>query len=229
MTGPMGWTGPIEWLRTNNDEPTEERLAVRRAADALRVAIERVVATTAPPDVVNAAATKIREAIASLNDYEQGHSYVSAETSISGDASGFFDNSPVAGLANPLAPPLRLRVEGETVVADATWGSAYEGPPGCCHGGYVAAAFDDVLGLAQNLAGQSGMTGTLTIRYRSPTPLHQQHRFVARLDRVDGRKIYTSGELFSPEGTLLAEAEGIFITVDFSRLMELADKRGGKR
>ena len=41
-----------------------------------------------------------------------------------------------------------------------------------CHGGYVAAAFDEVLGLAQDLGGQSGMTGTLTIKYRRPTPLH---------------------------------------------------------
>lgn len=219
-------SGPIEWLRANTDQPTEERLAVRRAADALRAAIERVVATSAPPEVVNAAAEQIQLVVDSLDAYARGHSYVSAETSLTGDAAGFFDNSPVAGLGNPLAPPVRMRVEGDTVVADVMWGSAYEGPPGCCHGGYVAAAFDDVLGLAQNLAGQAGMTGTLTIRYRSPTPLHQQHRFVARLDRVEGRKIFTSGELRDPRGTLLAEAEGIFISVDFARLVEMAEKRG---
>lgn len=218
-------SGPIEWLRQNTDEPSEERLAVRRAADALREAIEQVVATTAPPEVLDEAAKNIALVIDSLGQYEHGHSYVSAETSLTGDASGFFDNSPVAGLGNPLAPPVRMRVEDDKVVADVTWGSAYEGPPGCCHGGYVAAAFDDVLGLAQNLSGQSGMTGTLTVRYRSPTPLHQQHRFVAWIDRVEGRKIFTNGELRDPNGVLLAEAEGIFISVDYARLVAMAERR----
>lgn len=219
-------TGPVEWLRANQDEPNEARLASRRAADSLRAAIERVVATSAPPEVLDRISAQINEVAAQLDSYERGHSYVSAETSLTGASEGFFDNSPVAGLGNPLAPPVRMRVENETIVADVQWGSAYEGPPGCCHGGYVAAAFDDVLGLAQNLSGQSGMTGTLTIRYRRPTPLHREHRFVARLDRVEGRKIFTSGELYDADGNVLAEGEGLFISVDFSKLAALAEQRG---
>jgi acyl-coenzyme A thioesterase PaaI-like protein len=218
-------SGPVEWLRANQDEPNDERLAVRRAADALRAVIERVVATSAPPEILDEVADQIAEVATRLDSFKRGHSYISAETSLTGAAEGFFDNSPVAGLGNPLAPPVRMRVEGETIVADVVWGSAYEGPPGCCHGGYVAAAFDDVLGLAQNLAGQSGMTGTLTIRYRRPTPLHQQHRFVARLERVEGRKIFTTGELYNANGDVLAEAEGVFITVDFAKLVALAEQR----
>ena len=38
-----------------------------------------------------------------------------------------------------------------------TFGSAYEGPPGCVHGGFVAAAFDEVLGFVQSLGGQPGL------------------------------------------------------------------------
>ena len=45
----------------------------------------------------------------------------------------------------------------------------------------VAAAFDEVLGFVQSLSGRPGMTGTLTVRYRKPTPLHTELRFDAQL------------------------------------------------
>lgn len=219
-------TSPIERLRTlQAGGPSEDRAPVRKAADALRKAIEGVVATTAPAEVLEKAAAEIQAVADALAEYPHGHNYVNAEASLTGDVGDFFDNSPIAGLGNPLAAPVHMRVEGDEVIGEVIWGSAYEGPPGCCHGGHVAAAFDDVLGLAQDLAGQSGMTGTLTVRYRRPTPLHQQHRFVARLDRVEGRKIFTTGELYDPEDNLLAEAEGIFIAIDFSKLQALANER----
>ena len=57
----------------------------------------------------------------------------------------------------------------------------------------MAAAFDEVLGLAQDLGGQPGMTGTLTIKYRQPTPLHARPRFVGTFDGREGRKNFTVG------------------------------------
>lgn len=207
--------------------PSPTREAVRNASEALRGLIGRVVGSTAPPELLDEVAETIRAATARLDGFPHSD-YIYSEASVTGDPGGFFDNSPVAGLGNPLAPPLVMRVEGDTVVAEVTWGSAYEGPPGCCHGGYVAAAFDDVLGLAQDLSGQSGMTGTLTVRYRRPTPLHQPHRFVARIDRVEGRKIFTTGELYDPNGAVLAEGEAVFIAIDFEKMRALLDKRDGE-
>ena len=61
--------------------------------------------------------------------------------------------------------------------------------------------------MAQSLGGRPGMTGTLTVRYRSPTPLHTELRFVAGGRRVDGRKIYTDGRAVQRRG-VCAEAEG---------------------
>jgi acyl-coenzyme A thioesterase PaaI-like protein len=136
-----------------------------------------------------------------------------------------FDSSPVIGLGNPVAPPLRLAVVDGHVEGTATFGSAYEGPPGHVHGGIVAAAMDEVLGMTQSLSGSSGMTGTLSIRYRRPTPLHQEVRFFGRVVRVDGRKIYTTGTLTAGD-TLCVEAEGLFISVDFERMRQMAAERG---
>src|SRR5581483_9517480 len=136
------------------------------------------------------------------------------------DPHAFFDHSPIIGKANPIAPPLELEVADGIVRGRVTFGAAYEGPPGHVHGGHIAAAFDEVLGMAQSLGGQPGMTGTLTVRYRNPTPLYTELRFEGRLDRVEGRKIFTTGRLYNGE-TLTAEADGIFISVDFSKFAAL--------
>jgi acyl-coenzyme A thioesterase PaaI-like protein len=205
---------------------TEERAAAIEIASAVRAVMERVVATSAPADAMRVAAAKLHEAADELEGYPHGRTYYgSGESSLAGDPGAFFDHSPVAGLANPLAPPLHLRVEGDEIVGEVRWGSAYEGAPGCVHGGYVLAAFDEVLGLAQDLGGQPGMTGTLTTKFRKPTPLHRDLRFVARITSMEGRKTFTTGELYDPEGNLLAEADAVFITVDFERLRALAKDR----
>ena len=124
-----------------------------------------------------------------------------------------FDYSPFIGLANPMSPPMHMDYEGDRVVCHVTFGSAFEGPPACVHGGYVAAAFDEVLGAAQSLSGEQGMTARLVTNYRSPTPLHQPLRIEAWVDRREGRKIFVQGTMHAGE-RLTAEAEGLFIAFD---------------
>ncbi len=66
-------------------------------------------------------------------------------------------------------------MHGPTASASSGAGSPsttpYEGPPTCVHGGVIAELFDELLGISNILAGPGAMTGTLTIRYRRPTPL----------------------------------------------------------
>jgi len=105
-----------------------------------------------------------------------------------------------------------------------TFGSAYEGPPGSVHGGFVAAAFDEVLGYVQSLSGNPGMTGTLTVVYRRPTPLHTELRFEGEIVRVEGRKIFTRGRVHAGD-VLTAEAEGVFVSIDREKLEGLMKRR----
>ena len=124
------------------------------------------------------------------------------------------------GLSNPLgAADAAGRCRRDRVVGTVTCGSAYEGPPGHVHGGYVAAVFDELLGLTQSLSGKHGMTGRLTVHYRSPTPLHTELR-IEGSSTAPGRKIICTGRMYAGE-TLCAEAEGLFITVDFGRLQAM--------
>jgi acyl-CoA thioesterase FadM len=74
----------------------------------------------------------------------------------------------------------------------------------------VALAFDEVLGIANIVNGSPGMTATLTVRYRRPMPLLADVRFVAWVERVDGRRIVSHAEAWNGE-TRCAEAEGLFV------------------
>jgi len=116
----------------------------------------------------------------------------------------------LAGWSNPLSPGMNMWFEGNKAVASVTCGYAYEGPPGYIHGGYVAAIFDQFLGMAQMLGKSPGMTGTLGVRYLRPTPLNTELRLRAELDRVDGRKTFMKATMHAGE-TLTATCEALFV------------------
>jgi acyl-coenzyme A thioesterase PaaI-like protein len=208
-----------------NAELSPRRIEMRRVGNALRRIIDKLVATEAPADELAHLAGMLEGLAGVLEPWPQGHSYEGfAESANAGTPNAFFDNSPILGQANPLAPPLVVTAEDGKVVGTACFGAAYEGPPGCVHGGYVAATFDEILGMAQAMTGQRGMTGTLTIWYRKPTPLHRDLRWEGEVERQEGRRIYTRGRCLDGE-TVTAEAEAIFVVVDFARIADLYARR----
>lgn len=199
--------------------------ARRRLADATRLVIERLVASGAPTDMLDVAAARMEAFAETLAGYPFGRTYEGyAEAANAPKPEEFFDHSPLSGRANPVAPPMRMEVVDQVVHALVQFGAAYEGPPGCVHGGFVAAAFDEVLGMANSLGGEPGMTGTLTVRYRRPTPLNTELHLEATLDRVEGRKHFCSSRLVAGE-VLCAEADGIFVTIGMNRFKELLAER----
>jgi acyl-coenzyme A thioesterase PaaI-like protein len=208
------------------DEPSPRRLEMRRLAEAGRVVIERLATTDAPHEVIERAAAMLEAVARELEGPGKVRSYegFAESANAGGDPHAHFDHSPIIGLANSIAPPLHIERHPDKVIARVVFGSAYEGPPGSVHGGWVAAAFDELLGMAQSLGGSPGMTGTLTVKYRKPTPLHRELRFEGMLDRVDGRKTFTSGKCFDGD-TMTAEAEGLFIKVDFSKFIDMMAAR----
>ena len=201
---------------------TGRRAQAHRLANAMRRVIDHLVQVAAPEADLSAAADALERYARRLSKYPVSRTYEGfAESANAGDTHAFFDHSPLIGIANPLAPPIRLSVVGNKVEGQVSFGVAYEGPPGYVHGGFLAAAFDEVLGMAQSLTGNPGMTGTLSIRYRRPTPLLTELLFEAHVDRVEGRKIFTHGTL-SADGQLTAEAEGLFIAVGHERFAAMA-------
>jgi acyl-coenzyme A thioesterase PaaI-like protein len=119
--------------------------------------------------------------------------------------------NPVVGRANPLAPPMAIRVlEDNSVVSEITMRPIHEGPPGAVHGGWVASLLDQLLGMANTVANDGGMTAELTVRYRKATPFGVPLTLRARTDAADGRRMYASGEILA-DGVVTAEAKGLFI------------------
>jgi acyl-coenzyme A thioesterase PaaI-like protein len=221
--GSAGWPQHLNDFR--DATPSERRAELRRLADGMRGVLHRLVQTSAPVEMISAAADELEALAERFGEHPNASIYEGfAEAANSGDPFAFFDHSPMLGKANPLAPPIELWVDGETMRGRACFGAAYEGPPGCVHGGYIAAAFDEVLGSTQSLAGNPGMTGRLTVHYRSPTPLHTELSFEGVLERVEGRKIFTRGSLRAGD-RLCAEAEGLFISIDFSKFAALKAAR----
>ena len=202
------------------------RVELHRTGDALRRIVHRLHGSPAPAEELAGVAAELERLAERLEVFPRGSIYEGfGESPLAGrDPHAFFDHSPMLGRANPLAPPIELWEEAGVMRGRVAFGPAYEGPPGCAHGGYVAAAFDEVLGSTQSLAGRPGMTGRLTVHYRSPTPLQTELLFEGWIENVTGRKILTRGELRAGD-VLCAEAEGLFISIDMSRFADMKQER----
>ncbi|MBI2168016.1 MAG: PaaI family thioesterase [Actinobacteria bacterium] len=135
-----------------------------------------------------------------------------------GERIDHFPDCVISGHANPLGVAIVVHREGEEAVARVTLGPAFEGAPGRAHGGTVAGIFDDVLGNVLTIIEQPAFTAELTVRYLAPTPLGVELEYRGRLVRREGRKLWIEGECSDPEGARIAEASGLFIAIDFTRM-----------
>ncbi|TDC87944.1 PaaI family thioesterase [Actinomadura sp. 7K507] len=120
--------------------------------------------------------------------------------------------NPVTGTLNPFAPPVDLGVTPDGAVrGEFTLSPLYEGPPTYVHGGVSAMVLDQALGMAAAVSGTPGMTATLELRYRRPTPLGVPLLIEAKFSRLEGRKIWASGSIAGPDGRVTVEATAMFI------------------
>lgn len=220
--GTGGWAA--DFLQGAEPELSPLRIEKRRVGAAVRRVIESVVSVDASLEVMEQAAAALEGVAAMLEGQPAAQLVGFAEAANAPQFDSFLDRSPVLGQANPIAPPIELSIDNQVVHGKVSFGSAYEGPPGCVHGGWIAAAFDEVLGATQSLSGSGGMTAYLKVDYRKPTPLHESLRFEGELERTEGRKIYTVGRLFHGD-VLTAEASALFISIDFSTFAEMHRRR----
>jgi acyl-coenzyme A thioesterase PaaI-like protein len=199
-------------------------------ADAVRRLIGLCTATAAPQDVTIAAARRI-EAIADELARHVPEPLPSGTAmhpdGEAADLAGWMPFDVVIGRQNPIAPPLTVRFEPPHAVLTGVFGRAYEGPPGCVHGGVLAAAFDMVLAAATLLGGAAGPTARLEITYRRPTALNVPCEFEGRVDRHDGRNVRAVGRL-TQRGRVTVEATGDFVVVGHEQIARMADRAAGQ-
>lgn len=197
------------------DDRVDRDDEVARVAEGLRRVIAALVGTRAPLEVFDGMAARLEEFAGRLAGYERESLFRSIGPLQPGR--GLAEFSPVTGRSHPFAPPVRVTSIGAHVEGLVTFGAAYEGPPGHVHGGFVAAALDELLGMTMAVQHVPGMTGRLTVNYRRPTPLHTELRVIGEVTRVDGRKAYVVGSIIDGD-RVCADAEGLFLAIDFGRL-----------
>ncbi len=197
----------------------------RRLAQAIQKLTEVAITSSPPSTAIATIADQIEAAAEALAENPRFFGRMAFAKTESHGSYGFVSHeiNPIIGHANPIAPPVNMWIDGEIVRATATMDWAFEGPPGCVHGGFVAAVFDQVLGFTQVLTKQPGVTGTLTTRFIKPTPLCTELRMEARVDRVEGRKNFISGEMYAGD-LLTASCEGLFLHIPSERFKNLGNE-----
>ena len=204
-------------------------------ADQVRRLITATVASTAPPDVLAAAAATLRSVAEELErsvPVEEGDPIGRfAEQGLTAEGAGGLAGAMpfdvVIGSCNPVALPIAIEFEPPLAIGHAVFTAPYEGAPGCVHGAVLAGAFDIILTAANVIGGSAGPTRNLTIRYRRPTLIDHPSRFEAWVTSIDGRNIRSTGRLLQ-DGVVTVEADGEFVSLD-RPLINAMHRRGGGR
>jgi len=199
--GPM--SEPVA-LPTPADRARDERDRARdHLGSALRELLDGVVRTGATAGEIEAAAATVQR----LTGVMRGR-----PSTYRPHDNPFHPFSLVGGSAHPVGPQLRLERTPDGVAGTVRLGPVFEGGPGLAHGGVLALLFDHAMGTAVYVAGHAAMTRTLDVVYLAPTPHGVDLRVSARVERIDGRKIYAEAQISHGE-TVTATATALFIAL----------------
>ena len=86
-----------------------------------------------------------------------------------------------------------------------------QGPLGHIHGGASAAILDEIIGVAIWRAGYNVAVVNLDTSFRQAIPVDTTVTVEARMTEKKGRKIYGTGEIYLPDGTVAVSAKGVYI------------------
>jgi acyl-coenzyme A thioesterase PaaI-like protein len=109
--------------------------------------------------------------------------------------------------------------------AKAWFGRKTMGPPGHVHGGAMAAALDEAMGAVCWMNDHKTVAANISVKFVTMLPIDTETILESRIDRVEGRKIFTRASLTSPAGQIVAEGEGLFIVLREEALRAMAPTR----
>jgi len=127
-----------------------------------------------------------------------------------GGTMAYLPFSPVMGALNPASFGIEIRQVGDKVVTEIRLAEPAEGATGLVHGGVIAGIYDELLAAANLMIKSGGPTGTLTVRYRRPTPLYALLRFEGWIVATDEKKVHAKGHCLVG-GRVVSEGEAVFV------------------
>jgi acyl-coenzyme A thioesterase PaaI-like protein len=173
-----------------------------RFVDGVRKLQDHARAVDAPDEVITEAADMLEKVSALLSPFDTDEWQSPA---------GRRMDLPMRGNVLPVPMSARKTDDGR-IQGWARFARFHLGRNGAVHGGSLGMLFDTVLGLTSAVltGGPYQRTAYLKINYRQIVPIEKELQFDARIDQVDGRKIFVSGRL-SDGDTLLTEADALFV------------------
>lgn len=123
------------------------------------------------------------------------------------------NNCFVCGKENVAGLKLDFHEVDGRVETTFTAGPQYQGWPGHLHGGILYAVLDEVMGRVGFTFDAWLMTGRIEFRHRAPVPIGEPLRCVGSLVRDRGRAVEMQGFAQLEDGTVVAEATGLYMRV----------------
>nr|XP_054768556.1 acyl-coenzyme A thioesterase THEM4-like [Lytechinus pictus] len=117
--------------------------------------------------------------------------------------------------------------EQKKSIAVVQFGEKVQGPPGYVHGGAIATIGDACAGVLihEGLSMKTCVTANLSVNYKKPLPLNSTIIIETVVDKIDGRKCFTSSIFKSPDGSIIYDTvTTVFVDVSYYSKKESAAK-----
>jgi acyl-coenzyme A thioesterase PaaI-like protein len=101
-------------------------------------------------------------------------------------------------------------------------GEYHQGAPGLAHGGVIATAMDEAMGVLNRLLLTPAVTVHLEVDYLKPVPVGSVLHIRTRIAGQVGRKVYTAGaaHLGTVNGAVAVEAAALFLQVPLEHFVD---------
>ena len=100
----------------------------------------------------------------------------------------------------------------------------HQAGPGLVHGGLVAAALDEAVGLLATWYAFPSVTARIFVRYRKPVPINTELLLTARLADASGRRLHVDGALTDGDEAL-AECRAALLQVPLEHFLQTPEGR----
>lgn len=130
------------------------------------------------------------------------------------------------GPDNPIGLHLRFEREGESVRAQTTLASHFQGWQSIAHGGIAMSLLDEAMAHAAAAAGHRGVTASISVRFRKPVPLGEPLTLRGRVAWQRRNVMGLEASVTDAAGTVLVDGEGKFVSM--GAIDAIDDRRVGR-
>ena len=126
----------------------------------------------------------------------------------------------ICGMENPLGLKAPFYVLDDNTVASVfTFSAEHQSYPDRTHGGMVSTLLDELMGRALwiNEPEMFGVTTTMSITYRKPTPLNEKLKARAYITFNSQRGFSAKGEVYDMQNNLLVQGEARYFKIPFQK------------